>query len=63
MFWPPSAQTKTIRALSASACAVLRRVVTAFSSARSSSLSLKGASCRTAISWAAALAAVLMTID
>ena len=58
MFWPPSAQASTIRALSASACAVLRRVVNAFSSARSSSLSLKGVSSRTAIRYSVAVASI-----
>ena len=49
LFWPPSAQASTIRALRASACAVFRRIVSDFSSARSSSLNVKGASRWTAI--------------
>ena len=41
-FCPPSAQASTIRARSASACAVLRRAASALSSARSASLSSNG---------------------
>jgi hypothetical protein len=46
LFWLPSAQARTIRALNARAWAVLRRHANAFSSARSSSLRIRGASCR-----------------
>lgn len=47
VFCPPSARVSTIRALRASACAVFRRIVSDVSSARSSSLDVGGASCRT----------------
>jgi hypothetical protein len=46
LFWLPSAQARTIRALNARACAVLRRPADAFSSVRSSSFRIRGASCR-----------------
>jgi hypothetical protein len=46
LFWLPSAQARTIRALNARACAVLRRLAKAFSSARSSSLRIRDANHR-----------------
>ena len=49
LFSTPSAQASTIRARSASACAVFRRTPSEVSSARSSSLKIRGASCWAAI--------------
>jgi hypothetical protein len=59
-FCAPSAQANTIRALSASACAVLRRLANDPSSDRSSSLSLRSANCRPAIASFIAVANILL---
>ena len=46
LFWLPSAHARTMRALNARACSVLRRPANALNSARSSSLRIRGARCR-----------------